>query len=89
MITGTGALFYVIAAVAALFAVLSVLLAQTKQTRPAVHQISLLSGIVAMTLVGSAFVSEMFLVDAMLGTPSGVYLGYVVLLLSRSKLFIG
>ena len=80
IITGTGALFYVIAAVAALFAVLSVLLAQNKQTRPAVYQISLLSGIVAMTLVGGAFVSEMFLVDAMLGTPSGVYLGYAVLL---------
>jgi len=64
MITGTGALFYVIAAVAALFAVLSVILAQTKQQTPAVYQISLLSGIVAMTLVGGAFVSEMFLVDA-------------------------
>ena len=69
MITGTGALFYVIAAIAVLFAVLSVLLAQTKQTRPAVHQISLLSGIVAMTLVGSAFVSEMFLVNASSALP--------------------
>ena len=78
VIVGSGALFYVIAAIGVVFAVLSVIVAQMKQQQPAVYQIGLVDGIVAMTLVGTAFASEMFLVHAMMGTTSGsgTFLGF-------------
>jgi len=78
-VTNTGALFYVIAAVAVVYAALALLLAQSKQNSPSIHQLGLFSSIVTMALIGSSFASEVFLVIAMLRNEDCTYLGYVVL----------
>ena len=82
VITGTGALFYVIAAVAVLFAALALLLAQMKQNKPHLYELGLIESIVTMALIGSSFASEMFLMAALFSTPGCLVLG-VVLVVGR------
>jgi hypothetical protein len=80
VITGTGALFYVIASIAVLFAALALLAAQIKQKRPHLSEQSLFESVTTTALIGASFASEMFLFVAMLGTVGCVPLGVVAIL---------
>jgi hypothetical protein len=80
VVTGTGALFYVIAAVSIIYSLLALLLVQIKQGNSQIYHLSLFGSIINMALVGSSFTSEMFLLQAVFTTPGCSELGGVLLL---------
>jgi hypothetical protein len=80
VVTGTGALFYVIAAVSIIYSLLALLLVQIKQGNSKIYHLGLFGSIINMALVGSSFASEMFLLKAVFTTPGCTELGAVLLL---------
>jgi len=80
VVTGTGALFYVIAAVSIIYSLLALLLVQIKQGNSKIYHLGLFGSIINMALVGSSFTSEMFLLQAVFTTPGCTELGAVLLL---------